>query len=132
MAEVTFNRETGVAPEGITRFGQFRTLNGNNVTIGNYRSFAGDGGLGLADVFSLTFGTSGTATITLDAEAFAVKKVEIYKADGTVAGTAEAPKITRRSSSSFTYSVTNGDTATLYVFRSGRSETEYRVTVTAA
>jgi hypothetical protein len=132
MAEVTFNRETGVAPEGITRFGQFRTLNGNNVTIGNYRSFAGDGGLGLADVFSLTFGTSGTATITLDAEAFAVKKVEVYKADGTVAGTAEAPKITRRSSSSFTYSVTNGDTATLYVFRTGRSETEYRVTITAA
>jgi hypothetical protein len=132
MAEVTFNRETGVAPEGITRFGQFRTLNGNNVTIGNYRSFAGDGGLGLADVFTLTFGTSGTATVTLDAEAFAVKKVEIYKADGTVAGTAEAPKITRRSSSSFTYSVTNGDTATLYVFRTGRSETEYRVTVTAA
>jgi len=132
MAEVTFNRETGVAPEGITRFGQFRTLNGNNVTIGNYRSFAGDGGLGLADVFNLTFGTSGTATITLDAEAFAVSKVEVYKADGTVAGSAEAPKITRRSSSSFTYSVTNGDTATLYVFRTGRSETEYRVTVTAA
>jgi hypothetical protein len=132
MAEVTFNRETGVAPEGITRFGQFRTLDGNNVTIGNYRSFAGDGGLGLADVFSLTFGTSGTATITLDAEAFAVSKVEVYKADGTVAGTANAPKITRRSNSSFTYSVSNGETATLYVFRTGRSETEYRVTVTAA
>ena len=132
MAEVTFNREIGAAPEGLTRFGQFRTNDGNNVTIGNYRSFAGDGGLGLADVFSITFGTTGTATITLDAEAFAVSKVEIYKADGTVAGTAEAPKLTRRASSSFTYSVTSGVTGTLYVFRTGRSETEYRVTVTAA
>lgn len=132
MAEVTFNRELGAAPEGITRFGQFRTSDGNNVTIGNYRSFAGDGGLGLADVFTLTFGTTGTATITLSSEAFAVRKVEVYKADGTVAGTAEAPKLSRRSSSSFTYSVNSSDTATLYVFRSGRSETEYRVTVTAA
>lgn len=132
MAEVTFNRETGVAPEGITRFGQFRTLDGGNVTIGDYRSFAGDGSLGLADVFSLTFGTTGTATITLDADAFAVSKVQVYKADGTVAGTADAPKLTRRSSSSFTYSVNSGDTGTLYVFRTGRSETEYRVTATAA
>lgn len=132
MAEVTFNRETGVAPEGITRFGQFRTLDGDNVTVGNYRSFAGDGSLGLADVFSLTFGTTGTATITLDADAFAVSKVQVYKADGTVAGTADAPKLTRRSSSSFTYSVNSGDTGTLYVFRTGRSETEYRVTATAA
>lgn len=132
MAEVTFNREIGAAPEGITRFGQFRTSDGGNVTIGNYRTFAGDGSLGLADVFTITFGTSGTATITLGAEAFAVSKVEVYKADGTVAGTADAPKLTRRTSSSFTYSVTSGDTGTLYVFRTGRSETEYRVTVTAA
>lgn len=132
MAEVTFNREIGAAPAGITRFGQFRTSDGGNVTIGNYRTFAGDGSLGLADVFTITFGTSGTATITLGAEAFAVSKVEVYKADGTVAGTADAPKLTRRTSSSFTYSVTSGDTGTLYVFRTGRSETEYRVTVTAA
>lgn len=132
MAEVTFNRETGAAPEGITRFGQIRTSDGSNVTVGNYRSFAGDGGLGLADVFDLTFGTTGTATITLDAEAFAVSKVEVYKADGTVAGSVDAPKLSRRTNASFTYSVTSGDTASLYVFRTGRSETEYRVTVTAA
>lgn len=132
MAEVTFNRETGAAPEGITRFGQVRTSDGSNVTVDSYRSFAGDGGLGLADVFELTFGTTGTATITLDAEAFAVSKVEVYKADGTVAGSAEAPKLSRRTNSSFTYSVTSGDTASLYVFRTGRSETEYRVTATAA
>lgn len=132
MAEVTFNRETGAAPEGITRFGQIRTSDGSNVTVGNYRSFAGDGGLGLADVFDLTFGTTGTATITLDAEAFAVSKVEVYKADDTVAGSVDAPKLSRRTNASFTYSVTSGDTASLYVFRTGRSETEYRVTVTAA
>lgn len=132
MAEVTFNRELGANPEGITRFGQFRTTNGSNVTIGDYRTFAGDGSLGLADVFTITFGTSGTATITLDAEAFAVSKVEVYKADGTLAGTAEAPKLTRRATSSFTYSVTSGNTGTLYVFRTGRSETEYRVTLAAA
>lgn len=132
MAEVTFNRETGAAPEGITRFGQIRTSDGSNVTVGNYRSFAGDGGLGLADVFDLTFGTTGTATVTLDAEAFAVSKVEVYKADVTVAGSVDAPKLSRRTNASFTYSVTSGDTASLYVFRTGRSETEYRVTVTAA
>ena len=132
MAEVTFNRETGAAPEGITRFGQIRTSDGSNVTVGNYRSFAGDGGLGLADVFDLTFGTTGTATITLDAEAFAVSKVEVYKADGTVAGSVDAPKLSRRTNASFTYSVTSGDTASLYVFHTGRSETEYRITVTAA
>lgn len=132
MAEVTFNRETGAAPEGITRFGQIRTSDGSNVTVGNYRSFAGDGVLGLADAFDLTFGTTGTATITLDAEAFAVSKVEVYKADGTVAGSVDAPKLSRRTNASFTYSVTSGDTASLYVFRTGRSETEYRVTVTAA
>ena len=131
MAEVTFNRETGAAPEGITRFGQFRTSSGSNVTIGNYRTFTGDGRLGLADVFTITFGITGTATITLDAEAFAVNKVEVYKANGTLAGAAGAPKLTRRSASSFTYSVTSGDTGTLYVFRTGRSETEYRVTLAA-
>jgi len=132
MAESTFNRELGAAPAGITRFGQIRTSNGNNVTVSSYRSFSAEGSLGLADVYELTYGTTGTATITLTAENFAVKKVEVYKADGTLAGTAEAPKLSRRSDSSFTYSVTSGDTASLYVFRTGRSETEYRVTVTAA
>lgn len=132
MAEVTFNREIGAAPEGITRFGQIRTSNANNVTVTSYRSFSADGNLGIADVFELEYGTTGTATITLDAEAFAVNKVDVYEADGTLAGSAEAPKISRRDTASFTYSVTSGDTASLYVFRTGRSETEYRVTITAA
>ena len=75
MAEVTFNREIGAAPEGITRFGQVRTSNGSNVTINNYRSFAGDGSFPLADVYQITYGTTGTATVTLTAEAFAVRGV---------------------------------------------------------
>ena len=132
MAEVTFNREIGAAPEGITRFGQVRTSNGSNVTINNYRSFAGDGSFPLADVYEITYGTTGTATVTLTAEAFAVRGVRVLKADGTVAGEAVAPKITRRANSSFTYSVTNNETATVYVDRSDRSATEYRVTITAA
>lgn len=132
MAEVTFNRETGAAPEGITRFGQIRTSNGSNVTVNSYKSFAGDGSLGLADVYQITYGTTGSATISIDAEAFGVSKVDVYKADGTLAGSAEAPKTTRRSSSSFSYSVSSSDTATVYVFRTGRSETEYRVQMSAA
>lgn len=132
MAEVTFNRELGAAPEGITRFGQIRTSNGNNVTINSYRSFAGDGSLSLADVFEVTFGTTGVATVTIQPEAFAVKGVAAYKADGTLGGSVEASKLSRRDFPSFAYNVNSGDTATIYVFRSGRSETEYYVTITAA
>ena len=113
MAEVTFNRELGAAPEGITRFGQFRTSSGSNVTVDSFRTFEGDGSYPLADVYQITYGTTGTATITLTAEAFAVRGVRVYKADGTLAGEAKAPKLSRRSSSSFTYSVTNADTATV-------------------
>jgi hypothetical protein len=132
MAEATFNRELGAAPAGITRFGQFRTDDGSNVTVDSYRSFAGDGSLGLADVYELTYGTTGTATITLDADAFGVSGVAVYKADGTSAGEIEAPKISRRTSASLSYSVTSADTATVYVYRKGRSETEYRIQASAA
>jgi hypothetical protein len=127
MAEATFNRELGATPAGITRFGQFRTDDGSNVTVDSYRSFAGDGSLGLADVYSLTYGSTGTATITLDPEAFGVSGVAIYKADGTLAGEVEAPKLSRRASASVSYSVSSSDTATVYVYRKGRSETEYRL-----
>jgi len=132
MAEVTFNRETGAAPEGITRFGQIRTSDGSNVTVDSYRSFAGDGSYSLADVYQITYGTSGLATILLDAEAFGVSKIDVYKADGTLAGSAEAPKMTRRQASGVSYLVSSSDTATVYVFRTGRSETEYRVQMFAA
>lgn len=132
MAEVTFNRELGAAPEGITRFGQFRTSSSSNVTVNSFKTFEGDGSYPLADVYQITYGTTGTATITLTAEAFAVRGVRVYKADGTLAGEAKAPKLSRRASSSFTYSVTSADTATVYVDRTDRSATEYRVTMSAA
>lgn len=132
MAEATFNRELGAAPAGITRFGQFRTQNGSNVTVNSFREFAGDGAYGLADVYQVTYGTTGTATITLSAEAFGVAGIAVYKSDGTLAGEVEAPKTSRRTSATLTYSVTNASTASIYVFRKGRSETEYRLTATAA
>ena len=57
MAEVTFNREAGAAPAGITRFRQFRTSDGSNVTVNSFRTFAGDGLYSIADVYEITFGT---------------------------------------------------------------------------
>ena len=132
MAEATFNRELGTAPTGITRFSQFRTDDGLNVTVDSYRSFAADGNYGLADVYQLTYGSTGTATILLDAEAFGVSGIAVYKADGTLAGEVNAPKMTRRSGIGIGYGVTSGDTATVYVLRKGRSESEYRITALVA
>ena len=128
MAEATFNRELGAAPAGITRFGQFRTNDGLNVTVDSYRSFAADGNYGLADVYEITYGASGTATILLNAEAFGVAGIAVYKADGTLAGEVNAPKTSRRTGIGIAYNVTSADTTTVYILRKGRSESEYRVT----
>jgi hypothetical protein len=128
MAEATFNRELGAAPTGITRFGQLLTDDGLNVTVNSYRSFAADGNYGLADVYELTYGSTGTATVLLNAEAFGVSGIAVYKADGSLAGEVNAPKTTRRTGAGVGYSVTSGDTATVYVLRKGRSESEYRLT----
>ena len=132
MAEATFNRELGAAPAGITRFGQFRTQDGSNVTVDSYREFAGDGSYELADVYEVTYGTTGTATITINAEAFGIRGVAVYKSDGTLAGEVNAPKTSRRTSAEVTYSVSSSETASIYVFRKGRSGSEYRLTATAA
>jgi hypothetical protein len=132
MAEATFNRELGAAPAGITRFGQFRTDDGLNVTVDSYRSFAADGNYGLADVYEVTYGANGTATILLNAEAFGVSGIAVYKADGTLAGEVDAPKTSRRTGIGIGYTVTSGDTATVYVLRKGRSESEYRITALVA
>jgi len=132
MAEATFNRELGAAPAGITRFGQFRTQDGSNVTVDSYREFAGDGSYELADVYEVTYGTTGTATITINAEAFGIRGVAVYKSDGTLAGEVDAPKTSRRTSAEVTYSVSSSETASIYVFRKGRSGSEYRLTATAA
>lgn len=128
MAEATFNRELGAAPTGITRFGQLLTDDGLNVTVNSYRSFAADGNYGLADVYELTYGSTGNATVLLNAEAFGVSGIAVYKADGSLAGEVNAPKTTRRTGAGVGYSVTSGDTATVYVLRKGRSESEYRLT----
>ena len=132
MAEVTFNRELGADPEGITRFRQTRTSDGSDVTIDDYRTFASDGSFPLADVYEITYGTSGTATITLAAGAFGTRGCRVYDSTGVLKGVFNSPKISRRSDTSVTYSVTSGDTATVYVDRSDRSATEYRLVVSAA
>ena len=132
MAEATFNRELGAGPTGITRFGQLLTDDGLNVTVNSYRSFAADGNYGLADVYELTYGSTGTATVLLNAEAFGVSGIAVYKADGSLAGEVNAPKTTRRTGAGVGYSVTSGDTATVYVLRKGRSESEYRLTALVA
>ena len=78
MAEATFNRELGAAPTGITRFGQLLNDDGLNVTVNSYRSFAADGNYGLADVYELTYGSTGNATVLLNAEAFGVSGIAVY------------------------------------------------------
>lgn len=127
MAEATFNRELGRAPAGITRFGQFRTNDALNVTVNSFRTFTGDGSFGLADVYEITYTSTGDAVVELDAEAFGVAGLAVYKADGTLAGEVNAPKTSRRTTASITYAVSSSDTATVYVYRKGRSETEYRL-----
>ena len=132
MAEATFNRELGAAPTGITRFGQLLTDDGLNVTVNSYRSFAADGNYGLADVYELTYGSTGNATVLLNAESFGVSGIAVYKADGSLAGEVNAPKTTRRTGAGVGYPVTSGDTATVYVLRKGRSESEYLLTALVA
>jgi hypothetical protein len=132
MAEATFNRELGAAPAGISRFGQIRTDDGDNVTVNSYRTFAGDGSYPLADVFEITYGATGTATLGLNGDAFAVRGIRVIASDGTLAGEIESVKTSRRLASVTTFSVTSGDTASIYVDRTGRSESEYRVTIAVA
>ena len=79
-------------------------------------------------MYEITYGASGTATILLNAEAFGVAGIAVYKADGTLAGEVNAPKTSRRTGIGIAYNVTSADTATVYILRKGRSESEYRVT----
>ena len=131
MAETTFNRELGAAPAGISRFGQIRTSDGLNVTVDSYRSFAGDGKYPLSDVYEITYGSSGTATFLL-AESFGITGFTVVGSDGVEDGTYTAPKTTRRLSGGIGISATSSDTATLYIHRSDRSASEYRLTMLVA
>jgi hypothetical protein len=92
----------------------------------------GDGSYPLADVFNITYGSTGTATLTLQGGAFGISGVRVIAADDTVAGEIETPKISRRTDTSTTFSATSGATASIYVDRTGRSESEYRVTIAVA
>lgn len=127
MAQTTFNRELGANPPGITRFGQFRTENGSNVTVNSYRSFEGDGSFPFSDVYEVTYDSTGLVTFLLDAGAFAVSGFTVIDSNGVSKGTSTNPKMTRRLSSGLSFSGTSGDTASLYVHRTDRSATEYRV-----
>jgi hypothetical protein len=128
MAETTFNRELGAAPAGITRFGQIRTQDGLDVTINSYRAFAGDGKYPLSDVFEITYDSTGLATFLLSEE-FGITGFTVVGSDGEEDGTYTAPKTTRRSSGGIAFSVTSSDTATVYIHRSDRSASEYRLTI---
>jgi hypothetical protein len=130
VAQTTFNRELGAAPAGITRFGQIRTEDGSNVTVNSYRTFAGDGSFPLSDVYKITYGSTGLVTYNLDAEAFAVSGITVIGADGTEKAALTNPKKTRRLATEVQFSVSSGEEGTLYVNRKGRSEAEYRVTIT--
>lgn len=132
MAEIVFNRELGAAPAGITRFGQTRTEDAGNVTIESVRRFAADGLFPLADVCEIEYGATGTASISLNAGSFGIRGLRVYDASGELKAEIPSPKRTRRVAASATYSVTNGDTATIYIDRSERGSADYRVTVTAA
>ena len=132
MAQTTFNRELGANPPGITRFGQFRTENGSNVTVNSYRSFAGDGSFPFSDVYEVTYDLTGSVTFILEAGAFAVSGFTVIDSNGVSKGTATNPKMTRRLSSGLSFSGTSGDTASLYVHRTDRSATEYRVQASIA
>lgn len=131
MAETTFNRELGANPAGISRFGQIRTSDGLNVTVDSYRSFAGDGKYPLSDVYEITYGSSGTATFLLT-ESFGITGFTVVGSDGVEDGTYTAPKTTRRQSGGIGISATSSDTATLYIHRSDRSASEYRLTMLVA
>jgi len=94
VAETTFNRELGAAPAGISRFGQIRTEDGGNITVGSFREFAGDRkSFELADVYKVTSSVTGTGTVTLQAGSKNVGKVFIISGvNGSVLGEVAAPK----------------------------------------
>ena len=133
MAEFTFNRELGAAPEGITRFRQYRTSDGGNVTVGSTTEDTSEGSNLRSDKYEVTSSATGTGTVTLQAGSSAVRRVYVLSGvDATVLGELEAPKISNRSDVSFTFSVGASIVNYLYVEKADRSPCEYRVTYTAA
>lgn len=133
MAEVTFNRELGAAPTGITRFQQYRSDDGGNVTVNNTVENTSEGTFKRADRHGVTSSTTGTGTVTLQAGSSAVKRVFVMSGvDGTILGEVNAPKISNRTDVSFTFSVGASIENYLYIEKTDRSPCVYRVTYTAA
>lgn len=133
MAQFTFNRELGVNPAGITRFRQYRTEDGGNVTVNYITEDTTEGSEPRADLFAVTSSATGTGTVTLQAGSHAVGRIYIRSGtDGTVMGEVEAPKISNRQDVSFTFSVGATIENYLYVEKKDRSPCVYRVTYTAA
>ena len=133
MAEATFNRELGAAPEGITRFRQYRSSDGGNVTIGSTTEDTSEGSNLRSDKYEVTSSVTGTGTVTLQAGSSSVRRVYVMSGvDGSVLGEVDAPKISNRSDVSFTFSVGASIVNYLYVEKTDRSPCEYRVTYTAA
>jgi len=133
MAEVTFNRELGAAPAGITRFGQYRSEDGGNITVNSTTEDTSEGSRKRADKYAVTSSATGTGTVTLFAGSEAVRRVYILSGtDGSVLGEVDAPKTSGRSDVSFTFSVGASIENYLYVEKTDRSPSVYRVTYTAA
>lgn len=133
MAEVTFNRELGAAPAGITRFGQYRSDDGGNVTVNSTLEDTSEGTFKRADKYGVTSSATGTGTVTLTAGSQAVKRVFIMSGtDGSILGEVDSPKISNRTDVSFTFSVGASIENYLYVEKTDRSPCVYRVTYTAA
>ena len=133
MAEFNFNRELGANPEGITRFRQYRTDDGGNITVNSTTEDTSEGSEGRADLYAVTSTATGTGTVTLQAGSSAVSRVYIRSGtDGSIMGEVKAPKISNRQDVSFTFSVGASIENYLYVEKTDRSPCVYHVTYTAA
>ena len=133
MAEVTFNRELGAAPAGITRFGQYRSEDGGNVTVSSTTENTSEGSNLRSDKYNVVSSTTGTGTVTVSADSKNIRRVYVQSGvDGSILGEVAAPKISTRDDVSFTFSVAASVANYLYVEKTDRSPCVYRVTYTAA
>ena len=133
MAQVTFNRELGAAPAGITRFGQYRSEDGGNVTVNSTVEDTSEGTFKRSDKYGVTSSATGTGTVILQSGAQAVNRVFIMSGVyGSILGEVDSPKISNRTDVSFTFSVGASIENYLYVEKTDRSPCVYRVTYTAA
>jgi len=113
-------------------WGQFRVEDSSDCTFDGYNGFTADGSFPLADRYNMIHVDTGTATYTLQPESFGVSGARILDANGTLLGELAAPQTSRRTSSSVSFSVSGGSTATLYVDKTARSPAIYRLVAAVA